>query len=73
MNRYTLSITTKFKNEDDVWGFIIIAEDSKEFVKEVIEENKDMYKSVVDLMDYICDTYGWKWEDFEHDIEIKMN
>lgn len=73
MNRYLLSITTKFNNEDAIWYFIVIAEDSKQFVEEVIEENKNMYESPVDLMDYICDIYGWKWEDCVPDIDIKVN
>lgn len=73
MNRYIVSITTKFNNEDDIWNFIVIAEDSKQFVEEVIEENKNMYESPVDLMDFICDTYGWKWENCVPDINIKMN
>lgn len=73
MNRYIVRITTKFNNEDNIWNFIVIAEDSKQFVEEVIEENKNMYESPVDLMDFICDTYGWKWEDCVPDINIKMN
>lgn len=73
MNRYIVRITTKFNNEDDIWNFIVIAEDSKQFVEEVIKENKNMYESPVDLMDFICDTYGWKWEDCVPDINIKMN
>lgn len=73
MSRYIVSITTKFNNEDDIWNFIVIAEDSKQFVEEVIEENKNMYESPVDLMDFICDTYGWKWENCVPDINIKMN
>lgn len=72
MNRYLLNITTKFNNEDDIWYFIVIAEDSKQFIKEVIEENKNMYESPVELMDFVCDTYGWRWEDCVPDIDIEM-
>lgn len=72
MNRYLLSITTKFNNEDDIWNFIVIAEDSKQFVEEVIEENKNMYESPVELMDFVCGIFGWEWEDCVPDIEIKM-
>lgn len=73
MNRYTLIIQTGFGNEYDEWKFIVIAEDRKEYVEEVIEQYKHMYESPVDLMDFICDTYGWKWEDFEPDIAIIMS
>ena len=74
MNRYTVFIQTGFGNGYDEWKFIVIAEDSKDYVMKVIEENKNMYESPVELMDYICDTYGWEWEDYEpiFDITIKM-
>lgn len=74
MNRYAVFIQTGFGNGYDEWKFIVIAEDSKDYVMKVIEENKSMYESPVEFMDYICDTYGWEWEDYEpiFDITIKM-
>ena len=74
MNRYSLTIRTKFGNGFDEWNFTVLAEDSKGYVKQVIiDSQKELkYESPVDLMDYVCDTYGWKWEDFTADIEIKM-
>ena len=39
----------------------------------IIEAQKEFkFESPVELMDYVCDVYGWKWEDFEYDIEIEM-
>lgn len=74
MNRYTLNIKTNFKNEVDEWKFIVIAEDTSEYVTSVIlEVQKEFnFESPVELMDYVCDTYDWKWEDFDYDIEIEM-
>lgn len=78
MNRYTLFIQTGFGNGYDEWKyewkFIVIAEDTREYVAEVINEYKHMYESPVELMDYLCDTFGWEWEDYEpeFDITIKM-
>ncbi len=74
MNRYTLNIKTDFMNEFDEWKFIVIAEDTSEYVTSVIlEAQKEFnFESPVELMDYVCDTYDWKWEDFEYDIEIEM-
>ena len=74
MNRYTLFIQTRFGNGYDEWKFVVIAEDTKEYVAEVINEYKHMYESPVELMDFICDTYGWQWidHDAEFDIEITM-
>ena len=72
MNRYILKIKTKFGFGFDDWNFIIIAEDRMEYVKAVINEYKHMYESPVELMDYICDIYGWEWEDLNEDILIEM-
>lgn len=74
MNRYTLFIQTNFGNEFDEWKFIVITDDNKQYVEDVINEYKHMYESPVELMDYLCDTFGWKWEDYESefDITIKM-
>ena len=74
MNRYTLFIQTNFGNEYDEWKFIVITDDNRQYVEDVINEYKHMYESPVELMDYLCDTFGWKWEDYEpgFDITIKM-
>ena len=51
-----------------------VSDDSKEHVTEVIKNyqktNNVEFESPVDLMDAICDEYGWQWEDFYYDIEI---
>ena len=74
MNKYSLSIKWKFNEEFESWNMIIISDDSKEHVTEVINNyqktNNVEFESPVDLMDAICDEYGWQWEDFYYDIEI---
>lgn len=73
MNRYSVFITTGNRIKE-IWKFTVIAEDTREYVMSVIlEAQKEFdYESPVDLMDYVCDTFGWKWEDFSPDIEIEM-
>ena len=38
---------------------------------------EDLYETVgrtpVTLLDYMCEKYGWKWEDFEFDIDLNFN
>lgn len=72
MNRYNLNIKTDFGDGFDDWNFIVIAEDTTEYIEAVINEYKHMYESPVELMDFVCDTYGWEWRDLEIDITIKM-
>ena len=33
----------------------------------------DDFLDCCDLMDYVCDTYDFKWEDFSYDISFDMN
>ena len=72
MNRYTLFIQTNFGNEYDEWKFIIITDDSRQYVEDVVNEYKHMYESPVDLMDYLCDTFGWEWEDYKPEFNINI-
>ena len=72
MNRYTLFIQTNFGNEYDEWKFIVITDDSRQYVEDVINEYKHMYESPVDLMDYLCDTFGWEWIDYESEFNINI-
>ena len=37
MNKYSLSIKWKFSGEFELWNMIIISDDSKEYVTEVIK------------------------------------
>lgn len=39
-------------------------------IKNYQKTNNVEFESPVDLMDAICDEYGWQWEDFYYDIEI---
>ena len=77
MNKYSLSIKWKFNGEFELWNMIIISDDSKEYVTEVIKNyqktNNVEFESPVELMDAICDEYGWQWEDFYYDIEIALD
>lgn len=45
-----------------------------QYVEDVINKYKHMYECPIDLMDYLCDTFGWQWEDYEleFDIDIMM-
>lgn len=74
MNRYSLSI--KCKKFGDVFEMVVLSNDSKEYVTEVIKnyqkDNNVEFESPVELMDVVCDEYGWKWEDFNYDIEIEF-
>lgn len=55
---------------------VVLSDDSKEYVTEVIKnyqkDNNVEFESPVELMDVVCDEYGWEWEDFNYDIEIEF-
>lgn len=74
MNRYSLSI--KCKKFGDIFEMVVLFNDSKEYVTEVIKnyqkDNNVEFESPVKLMDVVCDEYGWEWEDFNYDIEIEF-
>lgn len=73
MNRYSLSIDWKLNEK---YEMVVASEESKEYVTEVIKNyqknNNVEFESSVELMDEICDEYGWQWEDFYYDIEIEL-
>lgn len=74
MNRYSLSI--KCKKFGNVFEMVVLSDDSKEYVTKVIKnyqkDNNVKFESPVELMDAVCDEYGWEWEDFNYDIEIEV-
>lgn len=75
MNRYTMEIKQKTGVcSSEIWEFIVITDESAEYVTDaILEAQKEFnFESPVDLMDYVCDTYDWEWEDFEYDIKIVM-
>lgn len=77
MNRYSLEIEWKTGVVSyEKWEFIVISNESKEVVREIIknyqENNNVEFESPVKLMDAICEAYDWQWEDFFHDIEIRL-
>ena len=76
MNKYSLCIEWNWNENFEKWEMFVISDDSKEYVEEVIKNyqknNNTEFESPVELMDAICDEYGWKWEDFNYDIEIRL-
>ena len=75
INRYIMGIKQKTGVCSwETWDFIVITDESAEYVTDAIfEAQKEFnFESPVDLMDYVCDAYDWKWEDFKYDIKIKM-
>lgn len=76
MNKYSLCIEWQFNGQYENWEMLVISDDSKEYVKNVIknyqENNHIEFASPIELMDAICGEYGWKWQDLEHDIHIKF-
>ena len=74
MNRYSLSV--KCKKFGDVFEMVVLSDDSKEYVTEVIknyqQDNNVEFESPVELMDVVCDEYGWEWEDFNYDSEMEF-
>ena len=77
MNRYSLRFDWKFNGEPDYWEMVVLSDDSKEYVTEVIKNyqknNNVEFESPVELMDTVCDEYGWQWENFYHDIELSFD
>lgn len=72
MNRYTLFIHTNFSNEYAEWKFIVITNDSMHYVEDVINKHKHMYEDPLELMDYLCDTFGWQLEDYDPEFDISI-
>lgn len=73
MNRYIVAINRA--DDEDAWLFLVFADDTREYVnKVIIEAQKEFHFSdCCELMDYVCDTYDFKWEDFSYDISFDMN
>ena len=44
-----------------------------EVIKNYQKNNNVEFESPVELMDTVCDEYGWQWEDFYHDIELSFD
>lgn len=74
MHRYTLSI--QWRPNEKPYKMVVISDESKENTTRMIQNYQHVYDieldSPVELMDAVCDTYGWQWEDFEYDIEIQF-
>ena len=73
MNRYIVAIH-RIDDEDPLL-FLVFADDTREYVNQVIiDVQKEFhFLDCCDLMDYVCDTYDFKWEDFSYDISFDMN
>lgn len=84
MKEYNLRINFWHK-EDEMYEVKFEVPDSVmlgEIEDEVISSYKNLDKKVtgdlreampVLLLDYICNKNGWKWKDFEYDIDINLN
>lgn len=85
---YTIRINFFWDDGDDIWEFkLIVPEDvTVEKIEETLikehefldmKDETDLYgkagRSPVTLLDYINEKYGWKWEDFEYDIDLNFN
>lgn len=57
MNRYIVAINRA--DDEDAWLFLVFADDTREYVNEVIiEAQKEFHFSdCCELMDYVCDTW----------------
>lgn len=77
LNSVQLGNTDKLFSDGLEEDEYIYFDDSKEYVTEVIKNyqktNNVEFESPVELMDAICDEYGWQWEDFYYDIEIALD
>lgn len=73
MNRYIVAIHRT--DDEDPLLFLVFADDTREYVNQVIiEAQKEFhFLDCCDLMDYVCDSYDFKWEDFSYDISFDMN
>ncbi len=59
------------------WKFLITSDDSKEYVEDVIrncQKNSDIeFDSPDELLDSICNEYGWKYETIRDEYGCKQN
>lgn len=88
MKKLNLRIDFFWDDGDDMWEFILKVP-SNVTVNEVndtltkahhyldMEDDTDFYgtsgRNPVTLLDYICNKYGWCWEDFSFDIDLNFN
>ena len=88
MKKFNLRINFFWDDEDDMWKFKLTVPNNVkiEEVKEILfktheyldmEDETDLYgttgRSPVTLLNYICEKYGWSWEDFSFDIDLNFN
>ena len=73
MNRYIVAIHRT--DDEEPLLFLVFADDTREYVNQVIIEAQKEFHFLYccDLMDYVCDIYDFKWEDFSYDISFDMN
>lgn len=88
MTKYNLRINQLWNGEDNVWEFRIVVPNNVtvEEVREVLSKTHELLdkegsegiygndnRSPVALLDYICEKYGWGWEDFNFDMEFSID
>lgn len=88
MKRFSMRINYFWDDEDDMWEFVIVVPNNVtiEEIKETLIKTHDFLdmeyetnlygttgRSPVTLLDYVCEEYGWEWEDFSFDIDMNFN
>lgn len=88
MKKYNMRINFFWDDEDDMLEFVFIVPNyvSIENIKETLvkthhfldfEDETDIYgingRCPSTLIDYICEEYGWNWENFSFDIDMNFN
>ena len=88
MKKINLRINFFWDDGDDIWEFILTVPNnvtelevseilSKEHDYLDTEDDEDFYgihgRNPVTLLDYICEKYGWSWEDFYFNIDLNFN
>ena len=65
-------IELKTTKDPEPYLFLVYAEETKEYVKRAIKESQNdfLFESACDLIEYVCDAYGFRYEDFTPDIRI---
>lgn len=72
METYIVKIT--MSSDDEPWSFLVHSDETKEYVTLLISETQKEFHfdNPCDMMDYVCDTYDFKWEYIPPEINIEL-